>query len=237
MIIKATERHRGALQDRPVPIYEMKLQNCLAKSFDRSVNAFLCRATARAAARAPLICICMCNGVQRYRAKGGYTVAQWHPCESMDTRRASLRVYTRAGTRATLTHPRTHANSCRHALWGTSLFCLLADPSASASIPRGRYSAFRRRIHNGRLFMVSVCVTVVVLICATFLTDRTISSPFARSKCSTEIDYDRNARRQMFVASRRACQYFMPFKYLQRLQMALLRDWFAVSLHGEKSTI
>lgn len=39
------------------------------------------------------------------------------------------------------------------------------------STTRGRYSAFRRRIHNGRLFMVSVCVTVVVLICAMFLTN------------------------------------------------------------------
>lgn len=38
----------------------------------------------------------------------------------------------------------------------------------------------------------------------------------------------------MFVAGRRACQYFMPFKYLQRLQMTLLRDWFAVSLSGGK---
>ena len=111
-----------------------------------------------------------CNGIERERLHDG-TVAPVR----IDGLGASFRVctykYTREPrTRAALTHPRTHANSCRpRSLKDVSVLSacrsLLPHPS------RTGVSAFRRHIHNGRLFMVSVSVSTVVLICATSLTD------------------------------------------------------------------
>lgn len=89
-------------------IYEMELQNCFAisKSFDIA-NAFCARA--HAVTRASLICIAVQRGatVSSERLHGG-TVAP----ERIDGLGASLA----SGARTTLTYPRTHANSCRHAL-------------------------------------------------------------------------------------------------------------------------
>lgn len=97
--------------------------------------------------------------VSSERLHGG-TVAP--PCESMDSR-CTARERGVCSIRGCMQIPVDTLSEGR-------LCSVCLQIPASASVPHRGVSAFRRRIHNGRLFMVSVCATVI-LICATFLTD------------------------------------------------------------------